>query len=60
MLICIMYHFFRSMSDHDICGIKLKLSTVGVHSCAVLVVSVVAMATGAKNKSKTEENGHFL
>ena len=32
---------------------------MGVHQCVVIVVSVVAMATGAKNYSKTEENGHF-
>ena len=49
MLICIMCHSFRSGSGHDKCGIKLKLSTVGVHSCVVLVVSLVAMATAAKN-----------
>ena len=32
---------------------------MGVNSCVVMVVSVVAMATGAKNLPKTEENGHF-
>ena len=42
-------HFIRSVSDHDKYGIKLKLLTVGVHSCMVLVVSVVAMATEVKN-----------
>ena len=30
-----------------------------VHSSVVMVVSVVAMATGAKKQSKTEENGNF-
>ena len=49
MLICIMCHFFRSVSDHGKCGVILKLLTVGVHSCVVLVVSVVAMATVTKN-----------
>ena len=48
MLICIMCHFFRSESDHDECGINLKLPTVWVHSCVVLLVLVVAMATGTK------------
>ena len=60
MLICIMYHFFRSVSDHGKLGIILKLSTVGVHSCVVLVLSVVAMATEAKNYSKTEKKCSFL
>ena len=41
-------HFIRSVSGRGKYGIKLKLSTVGVHSCIVLVVSVVAMATGVK------------
>ena len=54
-----MSHFIRSVSDHSRCGTKFKLSTVGVHSCVVLVVSVVAMATGAKN-SKTEEKCTFF
>ena len=40
--------FFRSVSDHCKCGIRLKLSAVVIHSCLVLVVSVVAMATRAK------------
>ena len=30
MLVCIMCHLLRSVSDHDKCGIKLKFSTVGV------------------------------
>ena len=46
MLICIMFHFFRPVSDHGKYGIKLKLSTVGVHLC---IVSVVATAIGDKN-----------
>ena len=54
-----MCHFFRPVSDHDKCGTILKLLTVGVHSCVVLVVLVVAMATGAKNSSKTEEKCTF-
>ena len=33
----------------------MKLSTVGVHSCVVPVLLMVAMATIAKNKSKTEK-----
>ena len=49
MLICIMCHFFRSMSDDAKCGTILNLSTIGVHSCVVLVVSLFAMAKGAKN-----------
>ena len=49
-----MCHFLRSVSDHDKCGVKLKLSTMGV-----LVVSLVTMATGAKNKTKTEEKWSF-
>ena len=49
MLICIMSYIIRSVSDHGKYGIILKLSTVGVHSCVDLVVSVVAMATGATN-----------
>ena len=49
MLICIMSHIIRSVSDHGKYGNILKLSTVGVHSCVDLVVSVVAMATGATN-----------
>ena len=57
MLICIMCHFFRSMANHSI---KLKLSKVGVHSCVVLLVSVVAIATGAKNLSKSEEKLTFF
>ena len=32
---------------------------MGVHSCVVMVVSVIAMATGAKSKKKKEENGLF-
>ena len=59
MLIYIM-RFIRSVSDHDKYGIKLKLSTVGVHSCVVLVVSVVAIPTVAKNQLKTEEKRSFL
>ena len=54
-----MSHFIRSVSDHGKCSIILKLSTVGVHSCVFWKFSVVAMATGAKNWSKTEENGLF-
>ena len=42
-------HSIRSVSDHSKYGIKLKLLTVGVHSCTDLVVSVVAFATGVKN-----------
>ena len=49
MLICIMSHIIRSVSDHGKYGIILKLSIVGIHSCEDLVVSVVAMATGATN-----------
>ena len=54
-----MCHFFRSGSDHGKCGVKLKLSTVGVHSCVFLVVSLVAMPTGAENYSKTEVKVRF-
>ena len=60
MLICIMSHIIRSVSDHGKYGIILKLSTVGVRSRVDLVVSVVAMATGATIKQKQRENGHFL
>ena len=49
-------HFIRSVSDHGICGIELKLSPVGVHLSVVLLVSRVAMATRSKNLSKKEEN----
>ena len=42
------------MLDHGKCGIKLKLSVMRVHSCVVLVVSVVAMPTGVRNQSKAE------
>ena len=48
-------HFIRSVSDHGKYGIKLKLLTVGVHLCMVLVVSVVAMATGGTNFKKEEK-----
>ena len=48
MLICIMCRFSMSVSDHIICGIKLKLLPEEFHSYVVLLVSVVAMATGAK------------
>ena len=48
MLICIICQLLRSVSDYDKCCIKLKLLPVGVHSYAVVQVSVVAMATGAK------------
>ena len=51
-----MRHFIRSVSDHGLCGITLKLSPVGVHLGVVLIVSVMAMATGTKNLSKKEEN----
>ena len=51
-----MRHFIRSVSDHGLCGIKLKLSPVGVHLSVVLLVSVVAVATGSKNLSKKEQN----
>ena len=44
-------HFIRSVSDHGKYG-KLRLLTVGVHLCMVLVVSVVAMATRGKNLKK--------
>ena len=44
-----MSHITRSVSDHSKYGIILKLLSVGVHSCVDLVVSVVAMATGATN-----------
>ena len=60
MLICIMCHLSRSESDHGKCGIKLKLSTVDVHLRVVVVVSLVAMAMGAKNYTEIEESGHFL
>ena len=49
MLICITCHIIRSVSDHGKFGIKLKLSTVGVHSRVDLVVSMFAMAMGATN-----------
>ena len=52
MLICIMCHFFRSMSDNAKCGIMLNLSTMEVTTCVVFVVSVFAMAKDAKNKKK--------
>ena len=51
-----MSQFIRSVSDHGLCGIKLKLSPVGVHLSVVLLGSVVAMATRSKNLSKKEEN----
>ena len=54
-----MSHFIRSVSDHAKCSIILKLSTVGVHSCVFGNFSVIDMATGAKNQSKTEENDLF-
>ena len=54
-----MSHFIRSVSDNGKCGIILKLPTVGVHLCVFWKFSVVAMATGAKNYSTTEENGLF-
>ena len=41
--------FIRSVSDHVKCDIQLKVSTMGVNSCVVLVVLVVAMVKGAKN-----------
>ena len=59
-LICIMCHFFRSVSDHGKCGIKLKLSTVGVHLSVVLIDSVVAMATGAKTQEFIKNRGIFV
>ena len=59
MLICIMCQFSRSLSDHGKCGIKLKLSPVEFHSYVVLLVSVVAIATVAKNQSKTQEKWSF-
>ena len=43
-----MSHLIRSVSDHGKCGIKLKVPTMEVHSCVVVVLSDVAMATGAK------------
>ena len=50
-----------SVTDHGKCGIKSKLSTLGVHSCVVLVVSVVAMGMGAKDKSKIKSvHGNFI
>ena len=50
-----MSHFTRTVSDHGKCGTKLKLSPVEVHSCAVWVFLVVAMATRGENLSKTEK-----
>ena len=41
MLIYIICHFFRPVSDHNKYGIDLKLSLVGVHSSVVLPVSVI-------------------
>ena len=55
-----MSHFTRSVSEHGKCCKKSKLSPVGVHSCAVWVFLVVAMATTGENSSKTEKNQHFL
>ena len=52
MLVCKICHFFRSVSDHDKYGMKLKFSTLGVHSCTILMVLVVAVA---KNQPKTGE-----
>ena len=50
MFICIMCHFCRSsVLCHGKCGIKSKLLTIGVHSCVVSVVSVVATTTAVKN-----------
>ena len=49
------------MSDDAICGIMLNLSTMGVHSCVVFVVSVFAMAKDRKNfKKEKKENGYYL
>ena len=44
-----MSHFIRSVSNHDECGIKLKLLMVGVDLGVFWEFSVVAMATGARN-----------
>ena len=65
MIICIMCHFFRSVSDgkfnyHGKCGIQLKLSTVRVYSCVVLVVSEVAMGNRSQELIKNRgKNVHF-
>ena len=48
LLICIV-SFFSDQCRIMTIVVKLKLSTVEVHACVVLVVSVVAMATGANN-----------
>ena len=54
-----MSHFIISVLDHGKCGIILKLSAVGFHSCVFSKFSVVAMAAGAKNWSKQSKNGNF-
>ena len=54
-----MSHFTRSVSEHGKCGKKLKLSPVGVHSCAVWVFLVVAMATTCENLSKNRKISIF-
>ena len=35
-----MSYFIRSVSDHGKCRIKLKISTVGVHSCVCWEFSI--------------------
>ena len=49
MLICKKCYFSDHVSDHDKYGIRVKFLTVGVPSFVDLLVSVVAMATGARN-----------
>ena len=49
MLICIMCQFSRSVSDHGKGGTKVNLLPEEFHSYVGLLVSVVAMATVAKN-----------
>ena len=47
-----MSHFIRSVSDHGKYDIKFKVSIMGVHSCVVMVVTVLAIKREPKFNQK--------
>ena len=54
-----MSRLIRSVSDHGKCGIKLKVSTMEVHSCVVVVLSMLPWQRKPRCNQKQRKNGHF-
>ena len=54
------FFFIKSVSNHVKCGIQSNVSTVGVHSCEVLVISVVAMETDSNKLIRNRKKLSFF